>query len=81
MEGYIVVEINEETGDAVAVWDGATLQEELGAATFYPLKENARFVAGTLQSQYPEREVTIAPARQTYTLTDIRFAPPAPAPA
>lgn len=79
MEGFIVVEIDEATGDGISAWDGTVLQDQLGASTFYPIKENARFVAGTIQSQYPEKAIVIASARQTYALTDIRFAPPAPA--
>ncbi len=71
-EGFVVAERNEETGDAIAFWNGATLGEDMQAAVLADTKEDARMLFGSLQSQYPEKEMVIMPAR---TVVELAAAP------
>jgi hypothetical protein len=68
MDGFVVAERNEETGDIIGFWDGTVLQEEQGSATLFTTKDDARFRFGQVQAQYPMKEITILEARQTIEL-------------
>jgi hypothetical protein len=66
--GFLVVEQDEETGDAVGFWDGSTLQEDMTVSTLVGTKQDARFLSGQLQAQYPEKQIAIMEGETTIRL-------------
>jgi len=62
-DGYVVVEQNQDTGAAIAFWNGSVLGEDDQVAALITVKENARALFGQIQAQYPEKQIAILPAR------------------
>jgi hypothetical protein len=79
-EGLIVAELQLESNQPLAFWNGATLSEDLQQAVVFARREDARLVQGQLQSTFQEKEMRLIPASQQIVLGD-GFVPPAPAPA
>lgn len=67
-EGFVVAEQDEISPTPTAFWDGAILQEDLQTAVLFATRQDARLVSGQLQAAYPERELTVVPARTTVQL-------------
>lgn len=78
--GFIIVERNEQTNAPVAFWNGATLGEDMQEASLVETKQDARMLSGQLQAQYPEKEITILPARTAIQLATSPAQPVAVAP-
>jgi len=68
-EGFIVVEQDEETETPIGFWNGSVLEEEIQNSALLTTKQDARIISGQLQSQYPERQIAILPARSAIELT------------
>ncbi|GEM_PF-6268584 len=66
--GFLVVEQDEETGDPIGFWNGSTLQEDMSVSTLLVTKQDARFLSGQLQSQYPEKQIAIMEGETTIRL-------------
>ena len=68
-QGFLVVELDESSNAPIAFWNGTVLQEDMQTSILYLNRADARLVLGALQSQYPEKEMTLQPAAQTIQLT------------
>lgn len=67
-EGYIVVSMDEKTERPSHYWDGTSLAEVIDLAFFYSEKPAARLVAGQLQAQFPEKEISTLAVKQTLVI-------------
>lgn len=63
MDGYIIVSINEETGEFDQYWNGSNLAEDIANSHFYSNLTEARINAGNLQASIPTSEFRVAPAK------------------
>jgi hypothetical protein len=62
MEGYIVT-LKSDSQDASAnYWDGVGQTQNLDAAKLYQLRSDARLEGATLQSIYPDHDISVLPA-------------------
>jgi hypothetical protein len=67
-EGYLVAELDDESGDPIGFWNGTQLIEDMQTSVLYPDRTSARLVLGSIQSMYPEKEMSLRPAAQVVEL-------------
>lgn len=63
-DGHLIAEVDPSTRQPLTYWNGGLLTEEEQDAVFYTDLVSARMTQGTLLAQYPEKEITLLPARQ-----------------
>jgi hypothetical protein len=68
MDGFVISTLD-ENNDSLEYWDGQALVKEPGNSKFFSDKVTARYEMGTLQSKYPESEVSLKKATLTITVS------------
>ncbi len=67
--GFVVVTLDEATGDPAEYWDGTQFQADLDLADFIATKTEARYVAGSNQAVRTDVDIIYKPATVTISLT------------
>lgn len=62
MDGHVIAFKSDDSKAPITYWDGNTETAELDLSLLIENKVTARQTAGTLQSQYTDREVLVLPA-------------------
>lgn len=67
-QGFIVVTLDEATGNPLEYWDGTAFQPDIDVADFITTKPQARYVAGSNQAQRTDVDVVIKKAESNIDL-------------
>lgn len=67
-QGFIVVKLDNTTGNPTEFWDGTAFQADVNVADFIPTKPEARYVAGSNQAQDTSVDIVVKKAESTVTL-------------
>lgn len=69
MQGFVLVSLDEQSGEIVEFWTGTTFDLDVSKAQFVMDKTEARTMAGRLQTARPDAEYKAVPATMTISLT------------
>ena len=61
-EGFVVAELNEESGSPIGFWNGSVFVDSLNEAAFYPTKVDGKYAFGYAQAGYADKEISLLPA-------------------
>jgi len=70
MEGFVIAQLDAESGKAAKFWDATALIEDPNNAVFYPDKPTARAEMGSLQRQFNDSDFTVLKASRTIEITE-----------
>ena len=68
MQGFILVQLSEESGNISGYWTGSIFDQDISKAQFIASKSEARSMAGRLQTAQPEADCKALPAELTIAL-------------
>ncbi|NWF58121.1 MAG: hypothetical protein HXY43_02070 [Fischerella sp.] len=68
--GFIVVTLDQTTGDPDQYWDGTQFQPDIDLADFITTKAEARYVAGSNQAVRTDVDVVYKAAESNITLSN-----------
>lgn len=70
MDGYILsFTLDSAEDDEIVYWSGSSFTDDISKSQFFSNVMEVRQLAGSLQSQYVDRTVTILPAKNGVYLT------------
>ncbi|BAZ36964.1 hypothetical protein NIES4101_28850 [Calothrix sp. NIES-4101] len=66
--GFVIVKLDEVTGDPAEYWDGSAFVADIDTADFIPTKPEARYVQGSTQAQDTSVDIVLREAESNIDL-------------